>query len=280
MEAEELLRDVKRAGYRLSLEGDGPGDLDIVFEGPPMDEKLKHRIKENKPGLRTLIRAGEANWHTEAEWDFSRLHIPSQTHPGKVDVWMVGTRDDGAERFWFVESIESTDPRRLIMRTQKPKSENRGKRVAAGKVSKRSVGRPRKYTVFQAQKLIDVYFRTCKDTKTPYTITGLALALDTGRKYLCQWAEQDDGLGNAIKKAKTKVENYVETLLLSSKNAGGAIFWLKNFGWTDRQEIVGPGGDPVIQDPGRNVLSDAALSAAIRIGKEHLRSQGASDTKN
>ena len=55
---------------------------------------------------------------TTEKWNFSRLHIPSQTNPGKVDVWMIGIRDDGAERFWFVESREKTIPEKLTYRFQ------------------------------------------------------------------------------------------------------------------------------------------------------------------
>lgn len=88
--------------------------------------------------------------------------------------------------------------------------------------------------------------------QVPYTITGLALALDTTRKTLLDYEERasnyqpgDDGydplyakLSNTIKKAKAKVENYAETYLYNGKNTAGGIFNLKNnFGWADKQEI-------------------------------------------
>ena len=120
------------------------------------------------------------------------------------------------------------------------------KKATKKKARKKPMGRPRKYTASQAQKLIDEYFQNCQDTKTPCTITGLALALDTSRKVLCEWVERGDELAAVIKRAKDRVENYVEELLLSSRNPAGPIFWLKNFGWTDRQEIVGAGGAPLI----------------------------------
>ncbi len=41
---------------------------------------------------------------TREEWDFSRLHIPSQTDPGNVDVWMVARRlDSQGWKFWFLK---------------------------------------------------------------------------------------------------------------------------------------------------------------------------------
>ncbi|MDA2934284.1 DNA-packaging protein [Acidobacteria bacterium AH-259-D05] len=120
------------------------------------------------------------------------------------------------------------------------------KKAVKKKARKEPFGRPLKYTVSQAQRLIDEYFQTCDDTKTPYTITNLALALDTSRRSLCNWAERGDELSVVIKRAKQKVEAAVELLLLEARNPAGAIFWLKNFGWTDRQEIVGAGGSPLI----------------------------------
>ena len=42
---------------------------------------------------------------TREEWDFSRLHIRSQTHPGRVDVWLCGERVDPPKlKFWFVKT--------------------------------------------------------------------------------------------------------------------------------------------------------------------------------
>ena len=132
------------------------------------------------------------------------------------------------------------------------------KKKAPVKKARKGLGRPRKYTAAQAQKLIDEYFKKCDDEKKPYTITGLAVALDTSRKTLCEWAGKDDEIGNAIKKAKTLVEQSVEEALLSGANPGGYIFWLKNFGWADRHEITGAGGGPI------------DIVARIRAGRDRL----------
>ena len=44
---------------------------------------------------------------TRVEWNFSRLHIPSQSNPGHVDVWMWGERLDPPKlKFWFVETVD------------------------------------------------------------------------------------------------------------------------------------------------------------------------------
>ncbi len=44
---------------------------------------------------------------TRAEGGFSRLHIPNQTNPGKVDVWRCGERVDPPQlKFWFVKTVK------------------------------------------------------------------------------------------------------------------------------------------------------------------------------
>lgn len=139
----------------------------------------------------------------------------------------------------------------------------------AKKARKKPLGRPRKYTASQAQRLIDEYFQNCQDNDTPCTITGLALALDTSRQSLCEWVERGDELGAVIKRAKVRVENYVEELLLSSRSPGGPIFWLKNFGWSDRQELNVSGGmDIDVNDPGREKLTDDDLKRLIALLEE------------
>jgi hypothetical protein len=95
------------------------------------------------------------------------------------------------------------------------------------------VGRPLKFeTVEILQEQIDKYF---KDTpKDEWTITGLALALNTSRKVLCEY-EYKDEFSNAIKRAKLVVENGYEIDLKKSGRTG-TIFALKNFDWKDKNE--------------------------------------------
>lgn len=98
-------------------------------------------------------------------------------------------------------------------------------------------GRPKKYTDVEVmQEKIDLYFENCKAEGRPYTITGLALALDLDRKSLLNYSE-DDKFFHTIKKAKEKVEAYAEERLYES-NVTGVIFNLKNnFGWKDKTEV-------------------------------------------
>ncbi len=107
-------------------------------------------------------------------------------------------------------------------------------------------GRPLKFeTVEELQKAIDAYFLENKNSMfinaedipvyEPLTITGLALALDTTRKTLMEYEEKDE-FSNAVKRAKTRIENYAEKRIFSTSPAG-AIFALKNYGWKDTQDV-------------------------------------------
>lgn len=118
------------------------------------------------------------------------------------------------------------------------------------------VGRPLKFqSVEEMEKLINAYFDSCfkKNEETgeaeqiePFTVTGLALAVGTDRKGLCEYAERPE-FSNSIKKAKAFIENYAEKSALISRNPAGAIFILKNHGWSDTQklELTGADGGPI-----------------------------------
>jgi hypothetical protein len=103
------------------------------------------------------------------------------------------------------------------------------------------VGRPLKFkTVEELQQQIDSYFEITP--KDEWTITGLAMALDTSRKVLCEYDDKEE-YSNTIKKAKIKVENGYE-IDLKKSGRSGTIFALKNFDWKDRQETdITSGGE-------------------------------------
>lgn len=67
-------------------------------------------------------------------------------------------------------------------------------------------------------------------------ITGLALYLGFESRQSIYDYEKTGRFSYAIKRARLRVENGYEQALLS-KASTGAIFALKNFGWTDKQEI-------------------------------------------
>ncbi len=79
----------------------------------------------------------------------------------------------------------------------------------------------------------------------PYTITGLALALDTSRETLLDYEEKDK-FSDTIKKAKARCHSYAERQLFGG-NPTGPIFNLKNnYAWRDKTETdITTKGKPV-----------------------------------
>ncbi len=96
------------------------------------------------------------------------------------------------------------------------------------------IGRPLKFqSVEELQKKIEEYFSVCP--KEEWTITGLAMALDTTRQTLCNYEDGRPEYLDTIKKAKLKVENGYE-IDLKKHGRTGTIFALKNFDWKDKTE--------------------------------------------
>lgn len=115
-------------------------------------------------------------------------------------------------------------------------------------------GRPKAYTEVEVmQQKIDKYFKECYKNKEPYTVTGLCLALDITRETLSEYSKKDE-FSDTIKKAKLKVENYLEKSLITTGPATGIIFNLKNnFGWKDKQEIEHSGE---VNNPFKNLTTE------------------------
>jgi hypothetical protein len=115
-------------------------------------------------------------------------------------------------------------------------------------------GRPLKFdTPEELLCVLEEYFN-----KTPideWTVTGLAL--NVGSKQLLDDYQKREGYKNIVEEAKLIVENKYE-IDLKKHGRAGTMFALKNFGWTDRQEIkheVTQGFinlDPLADDPSDN----------------------------
>nr|DAZ62845.1 MAG TPA: DNA packaging protein gp3 [Caudoviricetes sp.] len=107
---------------------------------------------------------------------------------------------------------------------------------------KHAGGRPPKYNNAEEMQLkIDKYFLDCDNNNEPYTVTGLALALDMSRQDLINYSNKEEFF-DTIKKAKLKVENYLEKRLIKDSSCTGIIFNLKNnYGWKDKQENINVG---------------------------------------
>lgn len=100
------------------------------------------------------------------------------------------------------------------------------------------MGKKAKYTdVKTLQAKIDSYEQDCIDREKPMSFAGLAYWLGfSERRSLNDYAKKDNELSTPIKRAMLRIEqDYEESLRGGSPT--GAIFALKNRGWSDKQEI-------------------------------------------
>jgi hypothetical protein len=96
-----------------------------------------------------------------------------------------------------------------------------------------TAGRPPKWaSPAELQADIDAYFATVDGLPT---VSGLCLALDCCRETLWDYSRKPE-FSDAIKKARTRLELAWEKRL-GENSCTGAIFWLKNQGWKDTQDL-------------------------------------------
>lgn len=131
-------------------------------------------------------------------------------------------------------------------------------------------GQPMKYkTVEELQEAIENYFAvdafvTNASGKPEYlpTMAGLALSLDVDRRTIVNYSHNEQYFPT-IRKAKAKIESFIETRLYGN-NVTGCIFNLKNnFDWKDKQEVE-------TKDT-TNEVSDEDLNAKIMELMEKLK---------
>lgn len=98
-------------------------------------------------------------------------------------------------------------------------------------------GRPPKFRSAKAiQQEIDKYFDFLIEHDETPTITGLCLFLGfASRQSFFDYAKRD-GFSYTIQNARMKIEHHYERLL-TTQSVTGAIFGLKNMGWSDKTEI-------------------------------------------
>ena len=101
------------------------------------------------------------------------------------------------------------------------------------------MARPPKFqTAEEFEAVADAYFEACKPNgdyvgDVP-TVNGLALALDLSRETLLRYAEKPE-FSDTVKRVRTRLEAVWERRLAGT-TCTGAIFWLKNQGWSDKTE--------------------------------------------
>ena len=98
----------------------------------------------------------------------------------------------------------------------------------------KKVGRPLKFeTPDDLIEAITEYFQTTNFKH--YTVTGLALVIGS-KQLLADYGERD-GYKEIVAQAKLTIEHSYEISLRTDAKPVGAIFGLKNFGWSDRVDI-------------------------------------------
>lgn len=112
-----------------------------------------------------------------------------------------------------------------------------------------SRGQPPKYKDVESfQKKIDEYFDSIMENgeyKRPPTVSGMAIYLGfVDRRSMYHYRDKDE-FYHPVKRAIGMVEAYNEEKTAGGSRCAGNIFILKNFDWTDRQEITHQ-GDPNI----------------------------------
>ncbi len=127
-------------------------------------------------------------------------------------------------------------------------------------------GQPLKYkTVESLQEAVDNYFKVdafmpTASGETEYlpTMAGLALSLDVDRRTIVNYSNNEDYFPT-IRKARAKIESFIETRLYGN-NVTGCIFNLKNnFDWKDKQEIETKDTTEEISDEDLNAKIVAAM---------------------
>lgn len=109
------------------------------------------------------------------------------------------------------------------------------------------MGRPPIFeSVEDLEKKIEEYFKNCQpksdgfgtllDLGETASITGLALYLGFESRQSFYDYEKKDDFSYTIKRARLRIECFYERRLTGTAPTG-AIFALKNLGWSDKQEI-------------------------------------------
>ena len=86
------------------------------------------------------------------------------------------------------------------------------------------------------------------------TITGLALALGFESRQSMYDYEKKEAFSYTIKRARLEIENsYEQDIRNPDLTPTGSIFALKNFGWSDKQEVINKTIDEDGEEIGVNI---------------------------
>ena len=97
-------------------------------------------------------------------------------------------------------------------------------------------GRPKLFkNKEELQEKIDIYKQYLEDSDKPPTIAGLAYYTGIDRQTLYNYKKDAEFFGTIKRFVDWVIMTYEETAITNS--SGGVIFLLKNYGYTDKQEI-------------------------------------------
>jgi len=91
---------------------------------------------------------------------------------------------------------------------------------------------------YEVLQKTDIHGQPVYKQVRPYTITGLAIALDTTRDLLIDYGKKAE-FSDTVRRAKQYIQNYTEEGFVTGKiNPMAGQFLLKNnYGWKDKSEI-------------------------------------------
>lgn len=91
-------------------------------------------------------------------------------------------------------------------------------------------------TVEELDFLIELYFQSVKAEEGIPTHVGLALALGLSCRQSLYDLQGKDEFSDSIKRARSMIEDFTVQRAIKT-NGAGAIFLLKNMGYTDKQTV-------------------------------------------
>ncbi len=99
------------------------------------------------------------------------------------------------------------------------------------------MARPLKFaTPADFDLMVDLYVTSCEEKNEPLTIPGLALFLGFADKSSLYHYQHREAFTDSVKRARTLIEEATVKRSMGS-HAAGAIFALKNMGYSDRQNV-------------------------------------------
>lgn len=104
-------------------------------------------------------------------------------------------------------------------------------------------------TAEELDALVKSYFDGIKADDKPPTVAGLAYHLGfASRQSVYDYGEKNETYAYILKRARLLIEAHHEGRLTTASNPTGSIYWTKNHGWSDRQELALFGSVTILDD--------------------------------